>query len=84
MSNIFLHGKPLDDSLFQCRLPKGIELDISGAQRVQYPVAVGGEPPTRAECRGDRWLLDGATDDEPLPSRLVRIGMSPLVIGSAQ
>lgn len=84
MSNVFLRGEPLDGSLFQRRLSVGVELDIGGAQRVQHPVAVGGEPPTRAERRDDRWLLDGATDDEPLPSCLVRIGVRPLVVGSAQ
>ena len=62
----------------------GVELDIGDVKWTQHPVAVGGVPPTRAERRDDRWILDGATDDEPLLSRLVRIGVRPLVVGSAQ
>lgn len=84
MSNVFLRGEPLDGSLFQRRLSVGVMLDIGGAQRAQSPVTVGGKPPIRAERRDDRWILDGATDDEPLLSRLVRIGVRPLVVGSAQ
>jgi hypothetical protein len=70
--------------VFQHRLSVRVELDIGGAQWVQRATAIGGEPPARAECWDDGQLLDGATDDEPLPPRLVRVGVRPLVIGSAQ
>jgi hypothetical protein len=85
MSNVFLRGEPLDGSLFQRRLPKRVMLDIGDAQRDAAPRHSRWRTTRSGGAFGDnRWILDGATNDEPLLSRLVGVGVCPLVIGAAQ